>query len=194
MKVAVVGNGPSAEGCGDLIDACDFVVRMKVFWKYAADGAGEKIDAWATFLDDGREYRGSHELWVVQTPKQIFRYDTATERIRDICDAANGQPIRWYTERELHIATQCLEAEPSTGFVAVDMALRRFPDCSLCIFGFDSTVPNAPNWEDAKRHPGGNVSQHSFIEEKRMISRIDEGEWMCQPTKAGLIWENRPEL
>ena len=49
MRVCVVGNGPSAQGKGEIIDAADFVVRIKAFWCHGAEDAGSKIDALAWY-------------------------------------------------------------------------------------------------------------------------------------------------
>ena len=193
--VAIVGNGPSATGYGPQIDACHVVVRIKNYWTHGGKDAGDKLTAWATYgeEDDGPPTK-PQEVWFTQTPEQVMANPAMRTRLTNAIAAARGIPLFWYTHEEWMEATLFLEAEPSTGFVAIQMALRRFPRCRLVIFGFDSTTPDAPNWEDATPFPGGNMSAHPFLREKQAIAAIDGGQWMGRPTAATLTWPNRPKL
>jgi hypothetical protein len=76
MKVAVVGNGPSATGAAEQIDSCDVVVRVRAFWKHGALDAGSKTTAIAWFgsvedMDaDNMPSVSSH--WLTHCPDQIL--------------------------------------------------------------------------------------------------------------------------
>lgn len=201
MKVAVVGNGPSAKSKGTEIDACDFVVRIKAWWLHGAEDAGEKINAWAWY--------GGHaglkkrpmipgERWFTQCPKQLMGHDT-DKRLRHLTAFvwhSRGNPIRWLSDQEWDRLVERRESHhPSTGMVAVYMALDRSPACELHLFGFDSTTRNKPNFYDARNADMKAANPHRQLSEKQMFRRIATHKtWLGEPTAATLVWHDMPRL
>lgn len=196
MNVAIVGNGPSADGRGDAIDACDFVVRIKGFWNHGASQAGSKLDAWATFGEERvlPPIRKPREIWYTRCTSHVMDDEKLKLAFSSIVSSAHGIPFFLFSDHEWQHCRNVLGAGPSTGFVAVCMAISRFPCCNLHLFGFDSTTPVAPNWEDATPVHGGNISSHPFVREKQEIAKIDRGEWFGANTDVTLTWANRPQF
>lgn len=196
MNVCVVGNGPSADGRGADIDACDFVVRLKGWWNRAAADAGSRIDAWAWYgcqegCRDKPEFTCEH--WFTHSPKQTQKHDTATRRARRkwFDRYAEGQPVHVLTNEQWTRLRASTGRDPSTGMVAIGMAIERFPDCHLHLYGFDSTTTVRPNFCDA-RGPKVMDDPHGQIREKRQFRLIVLGEWLGKPTKVTLTWPDMP--
>ena len=72
MQVAIVGNGPTANGKGNEIDAADFVVRLKAFWAHGPVDAGRHLDAlcWYGGMNgwDTAPTLPDCEHWITQEP------------------------------------------------------------------------------------------------------------------------------
>jgi hypothetical protein len=206
MKVCIVGNGPSAKGRGREIDACDFVVRMKAFWLYGAEDAGEKIDAWAWYGHTGTAGDGvpvkdissqipRHiEHWFTRCDQQAaWLGDDGQLRVRKAKNVASRDVFHQLTDQLWSRANEYLYYHPSTGFVTLAMALHRWPDAAVVLYGFDSTTPERPNYYDA-RPPVNTVGYtHHVLTEKRAIAEIHNGTWLGKPTAATLTWPDMPK-
>ncbi|KKN79764.1 hypothetical protein LCGC14_0336190 [marine sediment metagenome] len=201
MKVAIVGNGPSAKGKGAEIDACDFVVRIKAWWRHGAKDAGEKINAWAWYGDHAglREcpVGMDGEVWFTQCSNQILAHDPDKQE-RHLTAFANyslGRPASWLSNQEWdRLVARRDSHHPSTGMVAVAMALARFPGCELHLFGFDSTTRDRPDFYDARNADLNALDPHRQLSEKQMFRRIGDGTWLGEPTTATLVWHDMPRL
>lgn len=201
MKLCVVGNGPSAEDHGAEIDACDFVVRIKAWWAHGAKDAGKRCDAlahygWGKWQERPRPFMGEH--WITQPVAQMREHPDGWKRIEFISRIAELRPIRWVTGEMRQAAIKFLKCHPSTGFIAVLMALAaRSPD-ELWLYGFDSTTPQRPFYTDARGTPLSasflNNPPHDLLAEKRAITQILHGQWLGKPTQTKLIWPDMPEL
>lgn len=215
MKVCVVGQGPSAAGCGGEIDACDFVVRLRSYWTAGAEDAGSKISAHAYFGWWGGEEDPTGpdcEQWFTHCPQQLINH-----LCDDVTKALHGKPepsqcglalrrlgffVKTAGHRRVfvlgddlwHQMRDYLGSHPSTGFVAVAMALSRFPRCRLMLRGFDSTMPQRANYWDARQDQEHATLAHNMLAEKRALAEIDDRQWLGFPIHARLDWTNRPDL
>ncbi len=200
MKLCVVGNGPSAKGQGAEIDACDFVVRIKAWWAHGAEDAGEKIDAWAWYGDEPRLVEPAPVLncehWLTLCNQQMSAWADPDELIAGFKRQMARRPIENRMTRRLWDsvwvqACEHLDREPSTGFVAVAMAIQAFDPDSLLLIGFDSLTADQPNYDNA-RHKWGFVTQHHFDTEKRAMAEIRNGTWLGEPIETKLEWIGEP--
>lgn len=207
--VAIVGNGPSAEGRGAEIDACEFVVRCNNCIRMGAGRAGVRIDALAWFGD--RESRcspppGDYEHWITLPPHRHWpphwQHKGGWEKI---VEAANGRAaIRWVTDWQWQREAAELArvgagpfagrdwTAPTTGFTAVDMALRALRPARLCLYGFDATAPDAPGYD-----AGPCSWQHDFTGEKLHLAALrDHGHWLGESLgwTIAVTWPDAPAL
>lgn len=197
MRVCVVGQGPSAHGKGKAIDACDFVVRLRAFWRTAADDAGEKISAHAVF--DGRGILDvpplACERWFTHCPEQVFgAHDVGRIRLRAFVENARFRVCRMMTDMLWAKLVEYLSAHPSTGMAAASMAIEAFPGCELVLYGFDSTTPDRPNYWDARNAKVYEVFPHNMLAEKRALAEIGQGIWLGNPTTSRLCWPDMPDI
>ena len=195
MRVCIVGQGPSAEGRGTEIDACDIVVRMKEFWNCGASDAGEKTDVVAYYGGSAacaQEYGKEH--WMTHNPARLIKLETmGRRRIETFVNWANGRPIVWLDDDYWQRMHDYLNRDPSTGFVACGMAIRRYPGCRLVLYGFDSTTVDRPNYWDAQQLAKKKVA-HCVMAEKLAIAEIFKGRWLGEKTAVTLNWPDMPEL
>lgn len=210
MKLCIVGQGPSAKGRGREIDACDFVVRMKAFWAYGAEDAGDKISAWAWYGYAGPKgdavpkeaiasrVPGGTEHWFTHCRYQVISNPNShPARLDNAIFATEGDSFHQLSDDLWRRAEQNLGYHPSTGFVAICMGLDRFPDAELVLYGFDSTTPDRSNYWDARGGlgPGDEPNlPHRVDLEKRAIAEIRDGTWLGLPTAATLTWPDMPEM
>ena len=183
MRICVVGNGPSAEDKGELIDACDFVVRMKQFWAQAALQTGVRIDAWATCRGKyPNNQPAPNALWITETVQNISRYPAPESRLTHLLPC-NAQNIRWLCQPEWEAMSQYLGAPPSTGFVAVYMALQMRPS-ELLLCGFDALgdTTNTP------------IHPHNFAAEKTALAMLRAASWLGAPCNVRLQWLGMPPV
>ena len=205
MKVCVVGNGPSAEGKGAEIDSYDFVVRMRNWWRCAAEHAGEKINAHAYFSWWGEWSSDPHtgfEHWFTWCPEQLTTAGAlGWQRVAFINQRAEGGSIRWLTNARWHQLRGALDGQhPSTGIVAVAMAIDRFrkKPIELGLYGFDSVTPDRPHFFDAREdnkelHERRNV-MHNILAEKRLLAGLHGGAWITGKKDITVTWPDQPEL
>ncbi len=208
--MCIVGNGPSAEGRGREIDGCDFVVRVNAWWRYAAEDAGSRIDAVAWFGADqdlwSRAPKLACEHWRTWCLEQ---YESVPGRREYFDKVAAGRKVYPLCDADWKAVHDYLHRHPSTGFIAIAMAINRWPHCELYLYGFDSTTPDRPNYWDARGRPGSSTP-HDMVREKRAIAGLIPGRrvkwinrtgqrcnsssprWLGQPSTVKLIWSNAP--
>lgn len=203
MKLCIVGNGPSAKGHGAEIDACDFVVRIKAFWENAAVNAGQRVDAvawlgteeakWKKHGPDGFDHWRTwcSEQYIVNGggwPARKVFFETFAEG--KITHRLSGQ-------LHLRVKRSTLK-DPSTGIIAIAMALDILEPAELLLYGFDGTLPTLPNYHDARRAPEipkkGEQYPHDQLREKRVIAGLLNGKWLGEPSTVKLIWPDMPDL
>lgn len=198
MQICIVGQGATAEDRGGEIDACEKVVRLKRYWECGAKNTGLRVDVVAHYGDNwalaGGAPRGV-EQWVNQTVWQKRKQgDYGWESIAHIVEQAEWAPIRWMPHRLWQKVADHIEGKhPSTGMVAIAMALDMHPDCELVLYGFDGTTPDRPNFWDA-RQTAEQLAHHDILREKWAIAEIEKGTWLGEPTKAKLTWPQKPDL
>lgn len=202
MRVAVVGNGPSARGKGREIDACDFVVRLKAFWLYGAEDAGRRVDAICWYgVDDGWDNPPvikEAEIWITQEPR-LFRGDcegqSGPDRLERIVNLANLGRIRWMPTESFCRSDAYIGRSPTTGFTAVNMAIHIHRPDEIHLFGFDATTRDRPNYDDARRKiPLWVDDYHNMEREKWVISELFNGHWLGEPCTTRLTWHDMPEV
>jgi hypothetical protein len=114
---------------------------------------------------------------------------------------AQMQPVRAVTTAMWRTAHAYLGHHPSTGFVAVMMALEAFPVDELLLYGYDATTPDREDYWDAR--PGAIDRRiiteaprppHDMIAEKRALREIITGQWLGKPIATSLTWPDMPEI
>lgn len=198
MRLCIVGQGPTAEGHGEEIDAYDKVVRIKNYWETGALDAGTRVDVVAHYGDGWAsppEAAARAEQWFTQTPRQLqLKGKVGEQRLRNLVENAKLGLLRWVTEALwCRVCGYLWGHHPSTGMIAVAMGLEFFPDCELVLYGFDGTLPDLPNYWDA-RMLTEQKAPHDLLAEKRAIAEIYDGTWLGFPTKATLTWPQMPDL
>ena len=202
MKICVVGNGPTAKGKGREIDAADFVVRIKAWWVHGAADAGRRCDATAWYGDlcgwdtVPKPLRCQHWFTHALGVKPL------QERLRTFSAQAGIQVIRWLPASLFDHARQHLGFYPTTGFVAVVMALAIYSHAELWLYGFDSCGQNEPNFDDARRtlprsqQPSGKMLPgcHNHLREKQVFAELLEGTWLGEKVDVRLKWHAMPDF
>lgn len=195
MRVCVVGNGPSAEGRGHEIDACDFVVRVKAWWANGAVDAGQRCDAHAHYgwgrWDDRPKLHGEH--WFTQTISQVRQNPEGWDRLAFFVNRATFEAVRFAPDKLWDAAFKRLGKHPSTGFMTVGMAMEIVKPTAIVLYGFDGTTPDRPNYDDA-RGPADTKCSHDQLAEKRAIADLHNGTWLGQPSTVDLEWPDMPDL
>lgn len=211
MKIAIVANGPSAGGCGQEIDACDFVVRMKRWLTRGPLDAGNKVNAIAGFdnqVEITPELRidFSWELWFSIPPAAIKPNPT----LQDPADLswafqfAGPRPIRFFRNEAYFslikylIGQKSAQRDPhiSLGMVCIAMALELNPE-EIHIWGYDRVIHGTQeaNWAQEACADTPETDAHDWIAQKRILLEFaDEGKWLGQPCKTKLIWHDRPPM
>lgn len=191
MRVCVVGNGPSAKGHGAEIDACDFVVRIKAWWVYGAEDAGQRCDALAHYGGGARVDHPpcSGEYWFTRTTER-----SEWDRVACVINNADLALYRWVTKKVWQKARDCVGSDPSTGFVALSMAMAIFDPSELVLAGFDARGKDLPGFNDArgKPWPTDGAGHHDWMKEKQLIAAIRDGTWLGEPTDTHLTWYGGP--
>lgn len=200
MNVCVVGSGPTAEGKGELIDACDFVIRLKRFWLEGATNVGYSCHAVASYdypvemtvftkLTDA-------EFWITQTPQQLLATHDA-EWLEMFAVRHGLGVIRWVSHLFWTRIGEALGYHPSTGFVAMCMAMELFDPEALTLVGFDQLTPEDPNFHCARRRitPAQCAKpNHNFVAEKRCIAELENGVWLGKGCHTHLVWSDKPDI
>ena len=200
MNVCVVGSGPTAQGKGKLIDACDFVVRLKRFWLEGATDVGYSCNAIASY-DYPIEMTvftkwANAEFWITQTPQQLLATHDADWL--EMFTVRHGLGvIRWLSGLSWTEITSALGHHPSTGFVAICMAMELLTPDVLTIVGFDQLTPANPNFHCARRKitPAQCAKpNHDFVAEKRGIAELEESKWLGKECHTKLVWSDKPDI
>ena len=200
MRVCIVGQGPSANGQGELIDGCDFVVRIKAYWECGATDAGEKINAWAHYGHPivnpaWKNAPPKVEHWITHCPGQFATpEEPGPERYRLAVAHADGRLMRILPDALWWRLRKWLNRHPSTGMVAASMAMHALPLSEIVLVGFDSTTHNKPNYLDAQQHAIIDSHPHDMLTEKKALASIADGLWLGNPTDAKLTWPSKPDL
>ena len=203
--MAIVGNGPSAEGKADEIDGYEFVVRLRDWWRCAAEHAGDKISAHAYFCWWDNWQADPHkgfEHWFTWCPEQLEHAGSlGWQRLAFFNRRAGGGRVRWLTNARWNQLRGALGDHPSTGIVAVTMAIDRFRSVpiELGLYGFDSTTPERPNFFDAREANKVQNEQyqvtHNILAEKRLLADLQgRGEWINGKRDIKVTWPDKPEL
>jgi len=200
MKVCIVGQGPSAEGRGKEIDACDFVVRLKEFWRFGAVNSGTRIDAWAwygvAYSSEPAAPPSDCEHWVVHSMagfcEREKRYGDGFDRLKRVGAVRNGGVLRVIPGRVLKALTAYLGRFPSTGIRAVAMAMEVLEPDTLVLVGFDAATPLGMSCSDARGEPG--PACHDLLTEKLALTKLETGTWLGKPCRTAIEWLSRPEL
>lgn len=209
MRVCIVGQGPSAKGKGAEIDACDFVVRLKCYWRCAARNCGTRLDAlvhygWGPIHEAPA---GEYEHWFSQPVQQVESLEVVDgealsmpkrwQRIKKMSDTAGLRAIRWLPADIWKQLVGYLKRHPSTGFVAMAMAMRLLAPSELVLYGFDSTGVSDEDMLDAMKTPLPRSfldrKPHDYITEKMAIAQIGHGVWLGRRCATQLTWPNMPE-
>lgn len=207
VRVCIVGQGPSAEGKGAEIDACDFVVRIKAFWEYGAGDTGRSVDAIATYGDWNGwrpmpDWVQPKEYWFTQCPSQVEQHEMTQERghslahhrLSFIVKQADGAAIRWLTDKRWKRLCEVVGSHPSTGFVAVAMAMWILAPAQLLLVGFDSVDPDLPNFWDARHATTQSSIAHNMAsEKKRLRELVTRWTWLGTRTATDATWLEMPE-
>jgi hypothetical protein len=193
MKVCVVGNGPSAKGKGSVIDACDFVVRIKQYWTFGAEGVGDKIDAWAWYGAAVATEKApvACEHWITQSmyeyAQREWKHDDGAIRLERITSLRRDGVLRFIHHNVVCDLSQHLGAFASTGLRAIAMALTTQPD-ELVIAGFDAIADDDMDARDGQHRP----PCHDMRAEKRLLCELEDGRWLGEPSRTRLRWLDPP--
>lgn len=211
MRVCIVGNGPLAKGHGAEIDACDFVVRTTGWWKSGPGDVGEKLNAYAWFGASGQlpmpERYATHpfEHWFTlplsrcnppHEPHGGFWQNVVTQSAM--------RPIRWIGERIWQSEKESLmavsdstafEVPPTTGFTAIDMAIRALNPAEIVLYGFDATLQDKNGWGDNNPQWTKGCEAHDMYAEKLLIHKLAiEGVWLGEKCEVKVAWPHNPIL
>jgi hypothetical protein len=213
VRLCIVGNGPSASGKAAEIDACDFVVRTTGWWKNGPGDCGEKLSAYAWFgaMDQAaipdRYAATAFEHWMTLPLSRCWPPQLTPDgqphkgHWANLVEKATLRPIRWVTEFMWQREMACLTllskrgsplCPPSTGFTAIDLAIRLYQPRELLLYGFDAIAKerpgwgdNNPEWQDDGPHDLGLEKQLIF---RLMIDRV----WINEPCGVQVVWPDCP--
>lgn len=197
MRVAVVGNGPSAIGCGAEIDACDFVVRCRSFWDRTKD-VGEKTNAvgwFGSWEDDPfRPIDGEH--WFTHCAKQVGWLPCGgdgVERLGRFFDASVGKDRRMLSDASWEKAVKFLGSHPSTGFIVVQMAMELLKPDELHLFGYDGSFGTFGHGA-GDPIPLDQQNSHDMVSEKMALMDMLDGTFLGEQIQCKVKWHNPPDV
>lgn len=197
MRIAVVGNGPSANGLGKEIDRCDMVVRAGQFKQaFPKDQAGKKLSAWAwpgypknnNLVPKGKGYC----IWVTCP----WGWHKGPVRRKNVLAVANRQglhisamplPQYLYVRKYLNrLAKDGKDLAPTTGILAVHMAVATRPK-EILLAGHDAIKPGTPGWRyaDGRKLSAG---PHRMGLEKELLKELFEGSWLGNDSDILVDW------
>ena len=197
MRVCVVGSGPSAEGQGEIIDACDFVVRVKSWWAHGAENAGEKVDAWAWFGADRDTAmpipKMDCEHWFTICSAQYPDWPELDTQLEAFSRESHDHTRQYLSNEAWRQARDYFGGPLSMGFIAVVMALDvLFKPHRLLLIGFDSTTPDKPGFNNARRDTH-DAETLDYQKEKQVLAELHQGLWLGQPIGITLEWIGEPD-
>lgn len=212
-KVALVGNGPSGNDQGRLIDACDFVVRMSRWISQGPKNAGCKISALAGCNDHLEVPHQMHlsrswEIWCNEAPKYICNepeHDRPAN-MRTLMEYADGRAIRIVRNCVHDEILACLRATslfrqypPRTdiGIIVVGMALDMGAD-SIHLWGYDRTGYGRPNdnWASQEFSDPKDQLNHDYRARAHLLAAlIDKRVWCGREVDLReVVWHGRPPM
>ena len=152
-RVAIVGNGKTIfdKPWGKEIDNHDFIIRFNKGFYAKPESQGTRTDLLILACNlPYYELESFHARFVVNRSKHYF----------NIANATINTPDRMKLK-------QMLGAQPSTGFMAIDIC-RYFGAKSIDLYGFSGT--KAPTFYNDKNY----ISQHDYNKEQELISQYEK--------------------
>jgi len=202
VKIAVIGNGPSANGQGKHIDACDMVVRAGQYTHaFPRNEAGKKTTAWCWpgFAKMNKYVpQGKMEHWFsvpVAWDKKKSRLTNARMMAKCRKSKLVENPMGHYLA--LRHALELLSERrglfpPTTGIIAIQMAMDFQPD-QLLLAGFDVTKKDTKECHYADGRVWKFGPGHDLLAEKKLLARLqDKGKWLGLEVKTKVTWIGRP--
>ena len=155
MNTVVVGNGVIIDKA-NLIDSFDNVVRIN----------------WLRHLEDSKHRGKKVDIWALTGTKKNIVKGMHTFKLQTV----------WYFHEQLGNIDQKfidqhryqLNANPTTGFLAIMMAIKTFGECA--IIGFDFFENDKLHYWDDDRTKEQIVSGHNPKEEKSVLENIYQNE------------------
>lgn len=188
MRIAVIGNGPSSRQHEVVWNQANRVVRCNIY------GTG-RCDIWASYFEKpvieaaqrlGQDMSGPEMFWQTMTPttdRALIPWEDTTASAHRV---ANGRPVRQFSDSEyIELSAEIGERRPSTGLIAVRMALDLCPR-ELILAGFDALRPGLPGWNDELVPWKENPPYHDFQAEKASLERLVAGKAFC-----GFHWRTK---
>jgi uncharacterized protein YggL (DUF469 family) len=152
--VALVGNGFVRPEHASEIDGHDVVVRFNRAWYCGIYGKKTSVIAFAHFsrTTDGivnhLALKGAEEFWFLRPP---LGDDDRLLRSEKILRGRVWHPMDPDRTRHTLLAFKTEEGKkPSTGALAMDYALDRFPDSVISVFGFSHQGSQYHDWAAEK--------------------------------------------
>jgi len=180
MRVAIVGNGPSAQAFSAEIDGAGIVVRCTDF--AARKPPGYRLDVWAWYGNRAQcpspnpAPQGDYRVWCTVPTCAVGRHQTAS--IDNLCLQAGGRFVDIVPDTVWGALSDVLGTGPSTGLSAIGMAMHLLRPSEVWLFGFDAT-------EESK-------DEHNFKAEKLLIAKMERHEWLGRPMPTRLTWFGKP--
>jgi hypothetical protein len=180
IRLCVVGNGWSPIGHGPWIDGHDFVVRCTSCVTAHKRRAGWKTSAWAWF-GNASLWPGVYQVpgdasesWFV-LPRSGKRFHSEAYAYAQKLSANHGMRFRAIHEPIFSLAKSVLKIQPSTGFLAILMALHVMHPAKMTVIGMDATLPTKPGWDEPNpvrkwKTDGRRVFGHNFVREKELLA------------------------
>ena len=159
MSVCIVGNSDNVidSGLGEKVDSCDTVIRINDFLTAghekdvgkkttviacAFSGANKLVNdpSWPT-----KSLLLNSDVWMVRYPRSDRNQRALSCGLR-IEDITYPDP-HVYDELVASVYSRFWRKEPSSGLVAIAMAISKYPDQKIFIHGFDNKTG-----KEGKRH------------------------------------------
>jgi hypothetical protein len=210
LKVAVIGNGPSGNNQGELIDACDFVVRIQLWKKTGPVAAGNKTNAVVGFNKNTIEFpdapNTSFEVWC-HIPFSLLPYKPGAyvdvnlleliEFVSNPLVAFRFSPLWGCIKAIKYLEDNRVKPDRpylSSGLATITMALSVLKPDELHIWGFDAMKAEGLVQYGSSVQDFGANSLHDYAAEKKMLTEFeDKGLWCGESINTKLIWHGRPE-
>lgn len=202
-SVGVVALGPSGNNQGEVIDSCDFVVRM---FQHASKGpinAGHKINALAGYYPNFEltQELVLNKVWDFWFAMPLYRRAHDCSQVAFIASAAKQERDIIFPSTRSVVAVekalrQCSKRDClSTGLITVIMALDMRPG-ELHIWGFDRCGNNDLPQNNYAGHKEGIVDSgaHDWAFEKKILAELEDRKaWLGSSCITRLVWHGRPK-
>lgn len=197
MRVAVVGNGGSANFQAAAIDSCDYVVRMKRWITRGPVFAGKKVSALAGFnaeveIPPKLLHEPHWDLWVTipaewaTDPSGALDYDWVKTYMKGrsvyFASMSLTQKVVSYFKRNTR------KPYISMGLACLAMAISRGYE-EINLWGYDKTGFGSAkdDWAQEACNDTGSCP-HDWAREKTMIQEAVDGLWLGEKTGSKIIW------